>query len=413
MLKLGAIVALIALTGLIPVITQHPYYLHVAITIAVFTIVSLGVRLLLLIGQWTFGQAAFMTIGSYASAMLTGHLGWSFWSSMPMAGLIAAAAAALFGYPALRLTGAYFAMVTLILNIVVRQIILVTPDLTGGSMGLRLDIQPPDPISLPFGGGVIVFSDKVSYYYLIWLLGLAAVGIAYWIDRSPMGAVLRAVRQSEILVRSVGIDSAIYKLLAFVIACFFAGIAGSFYAHYLILAHPDAFSLWDSIYAVAYVVIGGTSTVLGPILGTALLIGGFELLREASAYQTVGYALILLLVTRFLPGGLISLGPMSTDFLTRRRRRRTRIRRARRARGPGSAHTCAADDPRIASRRAGPDRCGSLPSPGTVRGPAGTNLAPSTALSGAPCIPEGATLRVAGLNRRHRYAFRPIFPQQT
>ena len=167
MLKLGAIVALIALTGLIPVITQHPYYLHVAITIAVFTIVSLGVRLLLLIGQWTFGQAAFMTIGSYASAMLTGHLGWSFWSSMPMAGLIAAAAAALFGYPALRLTGAYFAMVTLILNIVVRQIILVTPDFTGGSMGVRLDIQPPDPIPLPFGGGVIVFSDKVSYYYLI------------------------------------------------------------------------------------------------------------------------------------------------------------------------------------------------------------------------------------------------------
>ena len=167
---------------------------------------------------------------------------------------------------------------------------------------------------------MIAFSDKVSYYYLIWLLGLAAVGIAYWIDRSPMGAVLRAVRQSEILARSVGIDSAVYKLLAFVIACFFAGIAGSFYAHYLILAHPDAFSLWDSIYAVAYVVIGGTSTVLGPILGTALLVGGFELLREASAYQTVGYALILLLVTRFLPGGLISLGPISTQFLARRRR---------------------------------------------------------------------------------------------
>ena len=319
MLKPLAIVALVALTGLIPVITQHPYYLHVAITIAVFIIVSLGVRLVLMIGQWTFGQAAFMTIGSYASAMLTGYLGWSFWAALPMAGLIAAASAALFGYPALRLTGAYFAMVTLILNIVIRQVILVTPDFTGGSSGLRLNIQPPDPIALPFGGGAITFSDKASYYYLIWLLGLAAVGFAYWIDRSPMGAVLRAVRQSEILARSVGVDTAIYKLLAFVVACFFAGIAGSFYAHYLILAHPDAFSLWDSIYAVAYVVIGGTSTVLGPILGTALLIGGFELLREASAYQTVGYALILLLVTRFLPGGLISLGPMSTDFLARGR----------------------------------------------------------------------------------------------
>ena len=75
-----------------------------------------------------------------------------------------------------------------------------------------------------------------------------------------------------------------------------------------------------SIYAVAYVVIGGTSTALGPILGTVLLIGGFELLREASAYQTVGYALILLLVTRFLPGGLISLGPMSADFFVGQRR---------------------------------------------------------------------------------------------
>ena len=320
MLKLPAIAALAVLTGLIPVITQHPYYLHVFITIGVFVIVSLGVRLVLLIGQWTFGQAAFMTIGSYASAMLTGHLGWSFWAALPVSGLIAAAAAALFGYPALRLTGAYFAMVTLVLNIVIRQIILVTPDFTGGSMGMSVmvDIRPPDPIPLPFGGGTIAFTDKTSYYYLVWLLGLAAVGIAYWIDRSPMGAVLRAVRQSEVLARSVGIDTAVYKLIAFVIACFFAGIAGSFYAHYLILAHPDAFSLWDSIYAVAYVVIGGTSTVLGPIVGTVLLIGGFELLREVSAYQTVGYALILLLVTRFLPGGLISLGPMSSNFLARR-----------------------------------------------------------------------------------------------
>ncbi len=319
--SLAAIAGLVVLTGLIPVITQHPYYLHVFITIGVFTIVSLGVRLVLLIGQWTFGQAAFMTIGSYASAMLAGHLGWSFWAAMPVAGLIAAAAAALFGFPALRLTGAYFAMVTLVLNIVIRQIILVTPEFTGGSMGfgVEVEIRPPDPIPLPFGGGTIAFTDKASYYYLVWLLGLAAVGIAWWIDRSPMGAVLRAVRQSEILARSVGVDSAVYKLIAFVIACFFAGIAGSFYAHYLILAHPDAFSLWDSIYAVAYVVIGGTSTALGPILGAALLIGGFELLREASAYQTVGYALILLLVTRFLPGGLISLGPLSAGFLARSR----------------------------------------------------------------------------------------------
>ena len=134
----------------------------------------------------------------------------------------------------------------------------------------------------------------------------------------PWGRSCARSAKAEILARSVGVDSAIYKLIAFVIACFFAGIAGSFYAHYLILAHPNAFSLWDSIYAVAYVVIGGTSTALGPILGTVLLIGGFELLREASAYQTVGYALILLLVTRFLPGGLISLGPMSTGLFMRR-----------------------------------------------------------------------------------------------
>ena len=316
------IVAMIVLTGLIPVITQHPYYLHIAITIAVFSVVSLGVRLVLMIGQWTFGQAAFMTIGSYASAMLAGYLGWSFWAALPAAGVIAAIAAVLFGYPALRLKGAYFAIVTLILNIVIRQFILVTPELTGGSSGLRLEIQPPDPIPLPFTDAAITFSGKTSYYYLIWLLGLFAIGVAYWIDRSRIGAVLRAVRQSEILAQSVGVDIAIYKLFAFVVACFFAGLAGSFYAHYLILAHPDALSLWDSIYVVAYVVIGGTKTVLGPIVGTALLIGGFELLREASAYQTVGYALILLIVTRFLPGGLISLGPIMVQECSRLMRRR-------------------------------------------------------------------------------------------
>ena len=316
MLKGGSIAAIIIITGMIPVITQQPYLLHLAITVAVFSIVSLGVRLLLSVGQWTFGQAAFMTLGSYASAMLTGYLGWAFWAALPVAGIIAAGIGAVFGYPALRLKGSYFAIVTLILNIVVRQFILVTPEFSGGSSGFRLEILPPDPIPLPFTDSEITFSGKSSYYYLIWLLGLAAVGFCYWVDHSRFGASLRAIRQSDSLAQSVGINIAVYKLIAFVVACFFAGLAGSFYTHYLILANPDAFSMWDSIFVVAYVVIGGMGSVLGPIIGTVLLVGGFELLRELSVYQTVGYALILLLVTRFLPGGLISLGNLIPEHFS-------------------------------------------------------------------------------------------------
>ena len=228
-------------------------------------------------------------------------------------GIIAAIIGAAFGYPSLRLKGSYFAIVTLILNIVVRQIILVTPEFSGGSSGFRIEILPPDPIPLPFTDSEITFTGKATYYYLIWILGLIAVGVCYWIDHSRFGATLRAIRQSDALAQSVGINIATYKLIAFVIACFFAGLAGSFYTHYLILAHPDAFTMWDSIFVVAYVVIGGIGTVLGPIIGTIILVGGFELLRELSNYQTVGYALILLLVTRFLPGGLISFGPMIRD----------------------------------------------------------------------------------------------------
>jgi branched-chain amino acid transport system permease protein len=136
------------------------------------------------------------------------------------------------------------------------------------------------------------------------------------------------------LAQSVGINIAAYKLIAFVIACFFAGLAGSFYTHYLILANPDAFTMWDSIFVVAYVVIGGMGSVLGPIIGTVLLVGGFELLRELSNYQTVGYALILLLVTRFLPGGLISLGPLTRERISRLPGRREKLKAAKKPNQP-------------------------------------------------------------------------------
>jgi branched-chain amino acid transport system permease protein len=285
--------------------------------IAIFGIVAVGTRLVLMTGQWTFGQAVFMTVGSYASAMLTSYLGLSFWLALPIAGIAAAVFAILFGYPTLRLKGAYFTIVTLVLNIVVRQIILVTPDISGGSSGFRGTIPYPEHIFLPFLGVSIEFAGKVPFYYLIWFIAVLSVMAMYAMEKSQLGIIFRAIKQSDILAQSVGINIGLYKLVAFAAAGFFAGLAGSFYTHYFIIAHPDALTMWDSIFVVTYAVIGGMGSTIGPILGSALLIGGFEVLRVAPSYQAVGFSLILLLVTRYLPGGIIGLCPLCAKWIGR------------------------------------------------------------------------------------------------
>jgi branched-chain amino acid transport system permease protein len=308
---------------LLPLITQDPYCLHILIMVFTFSVVALAWRLIMITGQLSFGQASFMAIGAFTSTLLVMNLGVSFWLAMPLAGLVAAAFAALLGYPILGVKDAAFAILTLAWGEVVRQILINLPpmigrpELFGGHSGIP-NVPPPDPIHIP-GLLTIAFTSKTSYYYLILCILLITAVVMHRLDRSFLGRVFRSIEQSDTLAESLGINTLRYKVMAFTIACFFTGISGSFFVHYYSLAHPDTFTLSTSVSIVTYALVGGMGSIAGPVLGCFVLTTLIEILRSAEAYQMVSYALILIGVILFLPGGLLSL-PRAVAIWTSRHR---------------------------------------------------------------------------------------------
>jgi branched-chain amino acid transport system permease protein len=297
----------LVLAGLLiaPLFFGNQYLLHVMIRIFVVSLSVLGVRLILISGSVSLGQAAFAAVGAYASAVLTMKLGMSTWLALPFAGLIAALVGAAIGWPALRLRGIYFIILTLCISGAIMHYIANLGWLTGGLKGLY---GIPAPASIVIAGHTIVdFSiGKAGYYYY----GLALLAFCFWImvriDRSRLGVILRAVAQSEPLAASVGVPVMRYKVLAFSIACFFCGVAGAFHAHYSLFLQTSSFGAWDSIYYLVYVIVGGAGSVIGPVAGCAIMLGSFEILRPLAKFQPIVYGGILMAIVLLIPDGLTS-----------------------------------------------------------------------------------------------------------
>lgn len=314
-LKTVLIPLLILLGFLLPFIWDDPYALHVLINIFIWSILTLGIRIVLLVGHLNAAQAGFMGMGAYMSALMAMKLGWSFWLCMPIAGLITAMLATCIGFPTLRIKGAYFVMVTFAVTEVFRHIWMMWKDLFGGPQGL-LGIPRPDPIHM--AGWTISFTTKVPFYYLALILFLITLLVARRVDVSRFGMTLRAIQQADLLAESVGVNTIKYKVIAFAIGSFFAGIAGAFWAHYYAYASPWDFGWMSSLHMVMYAVIGGTGSVLGPIVGCSVLLGLEEILRPFEEYVPVLFGATLIIVLRFLPGGLITI-PERIRFLIQRR----------------------------------------------------------------------------------------------
>jgi branched-chain amino acid transport system permease protein len=285
----------------VPLWVVDPYYLHLAITIAMFSIAALGARLLLLLGLWSFGQGVFLTIGAYISAVLAVDLGLPFWVCVPTAACGGALAAAALGYPALRLRGVYFAIFTMVLVFAVREAIILSPSLTHGASGF-VGVPPPEPIAI---GSLNVFGPQ-ELYLVIAVLLLVTILVMYRIDRSRLANVLGAIRQGEVLAGSVGINLTRYRLGAFVIAAFFTTAAGAFSAHYYGVAHPETWGLWPSIFILAYAIIGGVGSVFGPVAAATIGVLGIEALRATEGLQGVLLGVALIIVGLAMPGGLTS-----------------------------------------------------------------------------------------------------------
>jgi branched-chain amino acid transport system permease protein len=286
---------------------DDPYVLHVFILCSQLSIVALTVRLIFIAGELTFGQVALVMFGAYASALLAKKADFSFWVALPFSGILASLFAAVIGYPMLRLKGTYFAMLTLILAEVMRQAARAWK-FVGGIQGMY---KIPRPEALKVGSITLIpeftVHDRLPYYYLVAALLILTLLALRRLDRSPLGAVFRAIKQDDAVVASIGVNVIGHRILAYTISAFFAGLVGSFSAHYMTVFYPDTFSVWDSIYYVLYAFIGGINYLWGPVVGCFGITWLWEVLQPIAEFQMVVFAGVIISVIFFLPGGLLSL----------------------------------------------------------------------------------------------------------
>jgi branched-chain amino acid transport system permease protein len=274
------------------------YYIHVFALVLINIILAASLRPSLTCGQLNIGHSAFMCVGAYTSALLAKHYALPFELTLLAGALLATVVGLIVGYPALRLRGVYFAMVTVAFVEVIRLIAAIWVPLTRGNSGLS-GIPKPNLLGIPL-------VSKSSQYYLA--LGLTAIALfVLWrLERSRLGLTWRSIGLADNLAQSLGVNIAAHKLLAFAVGCFFAGVAGAFYAHFIRFLFPPEFGFLMATNILVYNFVGGRGHFVGPIVGATFL----SLLSEpfrGSAYETIFFSIAMLLTILFLPGGLITL----------------------------------------------------------------------------------------------------------
>ena len=278
-------------------------------SVALLAIASAGVWLTFYIGRINIGQGAFALIGAYVSAILVVKADWSFWISLPAAGLFAAVVAILIGLPILRLRGVYFAMITLVLTQVVTLTALALP-ITNGARGIS-NIPLPSGISV-FGIPILpdfaaMENTKLAFYYTACIIMLLTYAALYRLVNSRLGHLCRSMQQNEELASSIGVNISYIRIVIFAISSFFGGLGGAMFGSIAQSVYPSSFQVADSVNFMLNCFLGGLGYVFGPMLGTLVLYFGWDLLFEFGKYQMLIYSTILIVIIRFLPTGLLSI----------------------------------------------------------------------------------------------------------
>lgn len=297
--------AVIVFLVVFPFVVTDPFSQQVVVMVLMYG--SLGAAWNLVggfLGRVSFGHAVFLGLGAYTTLLLLQALHLSPWFGIPLGGVIAAIAAFIVGRPTLRLTGHYFAMATIAV-LFVAQLLAVNFEWAGGATGVEA------PIADSFG--LLLFRSKAPYYWIALVLALLTLWVTVVIVNSRTGYYWRAINGDEDAAHSLGVPVERYKMWAFVVSAALTGIWGGFYAIYIGFIDPDsAFSLTLSIQIVLVAILGGIGSLAGPWLGAALLIPLGEGMRVAlgssgSGVDLLLYGLAIILVSLFLPRGLITL----------------------------------------------------------------------------------------------------------
>ncbi|MDD5701729.1 MAG: branched-chain amino acid ABC transporter permease [Dehalococcoidales bacterium] len=297
--------AVIAFLAILPVFFPGDYTLHIMITMGINIVVACNVRAINLTGQMSLAQGGMMTIGAYTSALLLVRMGLNSWLVLIIAGLLTAAVSCGVGYPFTRLKGIYFTMITLLFGQMIITLIQEWRGLTRGSQGI-FNIPKPDPVTIPVIGTINI-DTSLEFYYLLLAFTVICLLILYAIERSRVGLTFRSIQQADALAESIGVYTTGYKVLAFSLSGFFFGILGAYYSQYMAAVSPDAFGFLFAIYALIYMVVGGSRRFIGPIIGAVVLTLLPEVARPLKQFMPFIYAAILMLIIFFMPEGLVGL----------------------------------------------------------------------------------------------------------
>jgi len=292
---LSSIIAVAVLIA-IPIFEPSKYVMHILILVLLNMVLGQSWNLLGgFAGQISFGHAAMYGIGAYTSTLLYLKVGLSPWIGMVLGGLLASFYAMILGYITLRLRGPYFALSTLASAEVIRLVAQNWDTFTGGDDGLSIHFE---------------IAPRVVEYFILLGIVIGTILVMHAISVSRVGYYLSAMREDEDASRAIGIDVTRYKVMTLAISAFFAGIGGSFFASYQLYFNPHVvMTVHTSMQMIFVSIVGGMGTIIGPIIGAILLVPIAEIFRVISpTANLLIYGLVIVLVMRFMPEGLVGLG---------------------------------------------------------------------------------------------------------
>ncbi|KKE79789.1 branched-chain amino acid ABC transporter permease [Oceanobacillus caeni] len=297
--KRNGLIFVLVLALIMPFIVPNEYILHVLALVCIWSISVYGINIFTgYTGNLSLAHVGFFAIGAYTLGLLTVKAEWNFWLAFLAAGVLSIILGFLVGLISLRTNGHFFAIYTMCVGYIIYLIIDKWDTLTGGVRGL-IGIPGPTPI------GPITFESLTSQYYLFLFFLILTIFITKRIVHSLLGRTFIAIRNSEELAQTIGISTKKNQLLAFVISCFFAAIAGALYASFVRFIGPEVGAIFLGFEMLIYLVIGGLGTLSGPIIGTLLIVFLTQSLQFMQEYKMLLFGPILLIIVIFYPNGIV------------------------------------------------------------------------------------------------------------
>jgi branched-chain amino acid transport system permease protein len=281
------------LVATLPFWAGDQYQLHLAALVAVYWILIAGLNLVVgFTGQLSIGHVGLLSLGAYAFAILAGKVGMNPYLAVLAAGAVGGACGLLLGLPSLRLPGFYFAMATMAFALIVNEVIMAHPDLTGGGVGLAGPLFPA-PFDTPTG-----------FYYLVAILAVLVTWLTWNIARRMWGRAFISIRDNPVAAQAMGVPVLRAKLAAFVFSGVSAGVAGSVFASLQSYITPETFVFELSLFFFVCIIIGGRGSLIGPFLGTAVLTALPEFVAPLAKLGNLFYGVLLLAVVLIVPEGI-------------------------------------------------------------------------------------------------------------